>query len=304
MHEFRNTVVFLVGASVLALSVSHGALEGRAAAKDAKEPVRIGLVSTLFRDVPPAVVRIVTQPFAALMHSQTGMTGVLQQSADAQTLGDELASNKVQLGVFHGVEFAWARQKHPHLRPLMIAINEQRYLTALLVVQARSDATRFADLQGKSLAVPSPSKEHGRLFLSKLCKNHGCEPEAFFASIAKAPTPEEALDSVFENQATAALVDGVAFNCYKSNNPGRHARLRVLETSELFPAGVVAYDPRHLDPKLVERFRQGMLNANNVAQGRQLMFLWRLTAFEPVPPDYEKVLQEIAEAYPPPPSAN
>jgi hypothetical protein len=30
------------------------------------------------------------------------------------------------------------------------------------------------------------------------------------------------------------------------------------------------------------------------------MTLWRLTAFEPIPADYEKTLTDIVKAYPPP----
>ena len=34
--------------------------------------------------------------------------------------------------------------------------------------------------------------------------------------------------------------------------------------------------------------------------GRQLMLMWRLTAIEPVPADYEQTLADIAKAFPPP----
>jgi hypothetical protein len=41
-----------------------------------------------------------------------------------------------------------------------------------------------------------------------------------------------------------------------------------------------------------------MLNANRGALGRQFMALWKLTAFEAVPDDYEQTLIQILKVYP------
>src|SRR5581483_3695979 len=87
--------------------------------------VRIGMIDSLFRDIPESTVLAMMQPFQVLMETQTGVSGRLVPSGGAHALGLDLAEDRVQLGVFHGIEFAWARQKFPDLRPLMIAINEQ-----------------------------------------------------------------------------------------------------------------------------------------------------------------------------------
>ena len=114
------------------------------------------------------------------------------------------------------------------------------------------------------------------------------------------PTVEDALDDVVDNVVQAAVVDGVSLNCYKQRKPSRCEQLKVVERSEIFPAAVVAYHPGILDQATLERFRQGMINANKGALGRQFMTLWKLTAFEPVPPDYEQTLADILKAYPQP----
>jgi hypothetical protein len=41
------------------------------------------------------------------------VSGELVPCGDADNLGRQLMDDKVQLGVFHGIEFAWARQKYP-----------------------------------------------------------------------------------------------------------------------------------------------------------------------------------------------
>src|SRR5207244_8774769 len=108
--------------------------------------VRIGLISSLFIDVPEPVMMAMMQPFGALMEAQTGVSGELVACGDADNLGQQLTEDKVQLGVFHGVELGWARQKHPELRPLVIAVNEQRYLRAHFVVRAERKLASLSDL--------------------------------------------------------------------------------------------------------------------------------------------------------------
>ena len=43
-----------------------------------------------------------------------------------------------------------------------------------------------------------------------------------------------------------------------------------------------------------------MGRAHTTLLGRQLLSLWLMTRFEPIPSDYPKALSEIAHAYPPP----
>ena len=68
--------------------------------------VRIGLIASLFSDVPEPIVMAMMQPFGALMEAQTGVSGELAPCGDADNLGQQLMDDKVQLGIFHGIEFA------------------------------------------------------------------------------------------------------------------------------------------------------------------------------------------------------
>src|SRR5688572_24096182 len=71
--------------------------------------VRVGMVNTLFRDLAPPMVQVLIQPFGKLMKSQTGLNGEMVLAGDAHALGQQLSEEKLHLGVFHGVEFAWAQ---------------------------------------------------------------------------------------------------------------------------------------------------------------------------------------------------
>jgi ABC-type phosphate/phosphonate transport system substrate-binding protein len=262
--------------------------------------VRIAMVNSLFRDTPPSVIRVMMQPFAALMESQTGLPGELIPGGDAAQLGQLLSEDKAQVGVFHGFEFAWARQRYPELRPLLIAINQDRLLQALIVTRADASAAGLSDLKGKTLALPRCTREHCYLFLEHRCLEYGQEPSHFFSTITTPPSVEDALDDVVDGVVGSAIVDGVSLKCYERRKPGRFAQLKAIQRSELFPAAVVAYHPGTLDEDTLHRFRDGLIRANKKALGRQFLTLWKLTAFEPVPDDYEQTLADIVKAYPHP----
>lgn len=286
------------GAWTLALVIS-GVSALTPAGAGAADPVRIGMVGSLFRDVPRPLMMAMMQPFGALMKSQTGMTGEMVPSGDAEELGRQLAAGQVHLGVFHGFEFAWARLRQPDLQPLMIAVNQQRHLRAHLVVRADAGAAALAELQGKTVALPRGTREHVRLFLDRECQACGRDPQAHFGTVTTPATVEDALDDVVDDVAQAAVVDGVALDCFKRRKPGRYDRLKTLKLSEVFPAGVIAFRPGGLDEDTLQRFRVGMISANQNPLGKQMLAMWKLTAFEPVPDDYEATLDNIVRTYPP-----
>lgn len=262
--------------------------------------IRVGLVESFFRDVPPGLAAAATGPFQALMESQTGLRGQLVTVKDAGELGHQLSKDKVRLGVFHGLEFAWARLQYPDLRPLVIAVCETHHLRAHLVVRQDTDASDFSDLKGKSLAVPKGSREHCHLFLDHRCKKHSPEPRQWFAKITTPANCGVALDDVISGKVAAAVVDEVALKCFQGRKPKQAAKLKTVQRSEIFPAAVVVYHPSKSDPDLLKRFRDGMIAANQTERGQSLLMWWKLTGFERVPEDYEQTLTEIVKTYPPP----
>jgi ABC-type phosphate/phosphonate transport system substrate-binding protein len=264
------------------------------------EFVRIGMVSSLFRDVKPALIQMSMQPFSSLVRSQTGLDGRPVVIDSALSLGQQLHDDKVQFGVFHGVEFAWAQQKYADLRPLVIAINRHRQLRANFVVRYDSPVKTFADLKGKKVALPRGSREHCHLFLERECRKCADASKEFLGETVAHADIEAALDDVLRRKVDAAVVDGVALESYQLVKPGCYSGLKVAQQSEVFPAAVVAYRQGALDDATLARFRDGLLKAHQNTRTREMMFLWRLTAFEAIPDDYQQNLIEIRKAYPGP----
>jgi ABC-type phosphate/phosphonate transport system substrate-binding protein len=271
---------------------------GRAAARDGR--VAVGIVNTLFRDIPKKTVDATAEPFRKLMEKEAGRKGDFQMIPDAYQLARQLSKGGLDLGVFQGYEFAWVRQQHPELRPLAIAVNQQRNPRAFLVVRNDSGLSGFTSLKGKSLAIPARPKGYALLFLDKLLHQEGQTRQGFFSKVTTPANTEDALDDVVDREVKAALVDGVGLERYKARKPGRAAALKVLVKSEAFPAPVVAYRDGALDKASRQAFLNALLRAPDTADGRQVLTLWKLTGFERVPRDYDEELKDIVKAYPPP----
>jgi ABC-type phosphate/phosphonate transport system substrate-binding protein len=262
--------------------------------------VRIGLVSSLFRDTSEPLMQVIMRPFKSLLERQTGMSGRLLSGGGALQLGQRLKEGDVHLGVFHGVEFAWAKDKFPQLKALLIAVNKQPFLRAHLVVRNDSNINRLEDLKGRIIALPSMSREHCWLFLERRCVPSGQTADNFFSRVNRPRDAAYALDDLIDGSVQAAVVDDAELTAYRKQYPKEFAKLKILRRSEAFPCAVIAYYPGTLSDGLLEQFRAGMLAAKDTRQGRQMMQLCRITSFEDVPEDFNKMLEAIAKAYPPP----
>jgi ABC-type phosphate/phosphonate transport system substrate-binding protein len=293
-----------LAAGVLAVGLAGLMAAPPAAGEQPKgDVIRIGLTDTLFRDNPEARAEKAAKPFKSLLEAQTGLSGEVAPGIKPDDLGRQLKDGKVQLAIFQGFEFAWARQKDPDLKPLMIAVNRQQHLRALVAVRADSAAGGLGDLKGKTIAVPRRIREHCQLFLDRRCEALGKPTKEFFAKVLTPTAGEEAVDAVVNGQVDAALIDGVFLDWYEKHKPARYAKLKLVEKSAVFPATVVVYRAGALGEATLDRLRKGMLSVKDNPRGVELMELCQMTSFEPVPDDYDKLLKEIAKTYPAPEEA-
>jgi len=296
MHATR----FSWAAGLLAAALAGPATGPRAVGDEPKgSPIRIGLSDSLFRDDPADEADKRTRPFQELLKAQTGLNGQVFRGIKPDDLGQQLKDGKLQLAIFQGYEYAWARPKDADLKPLMIAVNRQQHLRALILVRD-DNGKNLGDLKGKTLAVPRRTSGHCQLFLERRSAAAGSTPKEFFGKVTVPANMEAAVDAVVNGHVDAVLIDGVFLDWYQERKPARFARLKTVAKSEVFPATVVAYRAGGLDDATLRRLRAGMVAAKDNPRGVELMTLCQMTSFEPVPEDYDKLLTEIAKAYPAP----
>jgi ABC-type phosphate/phosphonate transport system substrate-binding protein len=271
-----------------------------AAEKDASKHVRVGLVNTLFREDTEKQIQSVSGPFKSLMEEQAGVVAEVFVSGDAEGLASQLKEGKVHLGAFNGFEFAWARQKNADLKPLMVAVNQQPFVRAVLVVRQEDKVPDPTALKGKVLALPQLAREHSRIFVERNCVGDGLAVDKWFSKVAGPRTAQDALDDLAENYAQAAVVDDVDLEAFRKTYPKTAAKLRVLKESEKLPAAVIAYQAGGVNEDALKKLRDGMIGAKKTERGRKLLDLCRISGFEAVPADYDQQLADSLKAYPPP----
>jgi ABC-type phosphate/phosphonate transport system substrate-binding protein len=267
----------------------------------AGETVKVGLTDTLVPGLSGTALQVAAAPFRVLLESGTGFKGRIVGSSDARTLARQLEEDKLQLGIFQGIEFAWARQVNPKLEPLVICVKQERTLKAYLIVRAAATYRKPAELRGTTLALPTGSLEHCTTFLRCQCLPDDSTAKRFYRKVLRTSDVEQALDDVLDGKAQAAVVDGLAWQSYRSSKPGCAKRLRVLLASETFPCAVIACQKGRFDAAEVKRFRERLIDARNNRLGRRLIEFFGISGFEAVPADYERLFRRVVKAYPPPP---
>jgi ABC-type phosphate/phosphonate transport system substrate-binding protein len=272
-----------------------------ARAADPPGELKIGMLSGMFRDQQPAVIQALAKPFRDLMTKHTGYTGDVEVVDDPHTLTDRLKENKVQLGVYHGFEFAWAQQRCDDLTPLIVTCPPGGCVQGLVVVAADSPAKSLADLKDADVLIPRGAKAHTLVFLDKL--RDGLADDSARPTAKADQTPEDVLNLVVSGKAKAALVDGCAWEGYKVLHPGGIKALKVLAKSEEFPPAVVCFRKGTLTDEQVKQLRDGLTASTKTPTGKMLMTLWNLKGFEAPPKGYQTALDDILKAYPVPKKA-
>jgi ABC-type phosphate/phosphonate transport system substrate-binding protein len=259
-------------------------------------PLKIGMPESMFSGLPPSVVQVGAQPFKDMFEKQTGLKGEIAVVKDYADSTAQLCAGKLDVAVFHGFEYAWVKQ-HTELIPLLIAVPGSK-IQACIVVNAECTAAGPAALKGECLAIPTATKAHCHLYLERLKEKlpaGTCGPAKL-----EGKTIEDALDAVASGKCEAALVDVSTLEGYKRNKPGVGTHLKILDQSDLFPAGVIVFRNNVFNAKAEKNLRDGLIKSIETPQGKLLKGLWKLEGFAEVNQAYQTDLDKCLKAYPAP----
>jgi ABC-type phosphate/phosphonate transport system substrate-binding protein len=261
--------------------------------------LRIGTTGVLLESSPEGSEETAQESFRNFIKNEVGFNNEILAVDDYKILTDRLQTGKLNLGVFMGYEFAWALAKEPKLKPLAIAVNNYPYRNVHVMVAQDGKAAKFADLKGQTLAIPRIGHAYMRLFIDKQCLPTGKDAEDFFSKLMTLDNVELVLDEVVDGKVQAAVVDRVGLEAYKRRKPGRFSQLKELLQSDPLPPALVAYYDGGLDKGTLDRFRNGLITAHKKKEGQRLLDLYRLTSFDNVPKDFDRVLADTLKNYPP-----
>jgi ABC-type phosphate/phosphonate transport system substrate-binding protein len=277
-----------------------GMMIGQSAAQaPPKQHLHIGLSGEKFQDATEERMRQALDAMHDMVSQEIGFSNDVAIEKDSAKLAEQLDAGKFDFAVYMGYELARLKHQRPELRPLAIATCGDYHLRAHVLVRGDNPARSFADLAGKSFALPQESWSHCRAFLEYSCAASGKTFDSFFSRMTRPPNVEDAADDVVDGVIDATVLDGYGLECYKRRKPGRFVKLKELTKSEVYPAPAIVYLDKALDPVTVKRFHDGLLKISKTAEGRRLLDLWRLTNFLDVPDDYNQMLENIVKVYSP-----
>jgi phosphonate transport system substrate-binding protein len=266
--------------------------------KEATPIVQMGMIQSLFRGSETGALLAQTSPLGDMLLSQSDMKGQVSVVTDPDELVQQVQKGDLHIAVIHGIEYAWVRDKYPDVKPLVLAVNRDVQLKALILVREDSKIQSLADLHGKPFSFHRRAFNHVYLYLHHAIQEAGFEPTAYFAP---SPTPannDQAIESVIDGTTDGTIIDAVSWSVYCQRKPGRAKRLRAIQESGWFPTATVIYNAKNCDPKLMDKVREALLNSNKNMLGRQMLTLWRLTQFSEIPKEYEPLLASSVKAYP------
>ena len=269
------------------------------------QEVRIGFPEPLFKDVPKPVINAAVGPFRKMIQKQIGMSGSMKICQDYAELAEDLKNGKIEIGVFHGFEFAWVKND-PAFIPVVITSPCCGKVKACLVVHANSKVKSPQQLKGACVGIPKGTKAHCTMFLKHLQENTDisegdCCPMPCKA--AEGLTPHEVLGDVVAGKCEAALVDIAHLETYQRNWPGLGKQLKVLAESELLPPAVIVCRKGALTEAQVDKVREGLVNCHKTPSGRAFTMFWQLEGFKDVTPGYHQLLDKSLKEYPAPGAA-
>ncbi len=293
----------LAGFAFLCAALGFALSSPTASAQPAKNTqLNIGMVKTFFNDLPAALVDLGGKIFTDSMKTVTGLQGTLTTNEQAFDVAQKLDNGQLQLGVFHGHEFAWVQKKYPQLTPMVMAVNKHLDVRAYIIVHKNNPAKTLADLRGKKIDVPMGTKQHCIVYLERNCTDNAQpNPKAFFGSVVRASRNIVALDDVAAGSTDAVLMDTIGLEFYKSiKGPVFEKNLRVLQHSDCFPSPVIAYKEGGIDNVMLTKIRDGLLKAHDNPAAEDILQMWQIKAFEPIPQTYSKSLADLLKTYPVP----
>jgi len=276
-----------VAVAILGLSSPQGAV--------GQEPtsVEIGMPESLFQGIPRVFREAGAKPFLKLMKDSTGIEGHINFEADAMTLAAKINDGKIQLGVFQGHEFAWAKAKYKDLTPIAVA-DPMRPVQAFCVVHWNCNAKNIDALKGGMIALPPIHRDYCAMFLAREMKN-----EKFKGQLIAA-TASDAIFDVIEEKCACTVVDCATLKFFQNNNPGSFKMIKVLCESNIFPNACIAVKKGQMPEATVAKFKKALLSSKDLPGGRPMLAAWKLNGFVNVPDSYEAELNEVLKVYPKP----
>ncbi|HEY9723816.1 MAG TPA: phosphate/phosphite/phosphonate ABC transporter substrate-binding protein [Oscillatoriaceae cyanobacterium] len=188
---------------------------------------------------------------------------------------------------------------HIHVILKSLYHNHASYYSAILTRQDTGIHT-LKQLKGHSFAFVDPSSTSGSIYPKVMLLNAGLNPDKDFTHVIYAGGHDAAVLALVNHKVDAAAT--FANDTHGGDVPWKAilgpkaSEIRVIAYSKPIPAGAIVVSDR-LDPKLVTRMRDALLNLSKTPEGRhKLAEMYEVDGFVPAnPADYDPVREAFTK---------
>ncbi len=222
----------------------------------------------------PAASQRLYEPLATYLATEIEVAAAVRVSDSYRDLTRLVAAGEVQIAVLSPLGYVSAKRKMPGLKLLAIPIVEgQASYDAYIVSPAKSGIKTIEDLRGKTFGFIDRGSTSGYLYPLAYLRGLGHEPDEFFGAIRFAGDHAKLVEMLRSGE----LDGGATFT--------RDPSLRILAKTGRIPAEAFCASPS-LDPKLVARLRELLLNCDRSGIGKLFLAQSYMQAFASAEDDY------------------
>lgn len=265
---------------------------------DDNPTVNIGIIDSVFvgADVDKEEKNMMAemQPFTDLIEKRTKLNGQFRVIRGVPAMIKGFQDKKIQIAVMHSWEYGWLHEKVENCRPLMVAVQDTLTLKAEVLVRQDNAAKSLTDLKGQKMSVPQRPQAHALFYVERTV---GQSMDKFFQK-QEVRNTDDAIEAVIDGAAQVTVVGNAALDVYRERKPGRFKRLRVLEESPAIAPTVIVYNIFEANDEVIKNFRESLFSADQTAEGKQTLNLWRISGFQDVPRDFDSQVADLIKRYP------
>ncbi len=202
------------------------------------------------------------------LSSKLGGSVELLQRKTYTNVDDLLREGKADIAFVCSSSYVMGRESFGERFLAAPIIRGTPYYNSVIIVNAASSLTSFADLQGKSVALTDPQSTSGTLYLySKVVELGGL---SYFKGHTYTYSHDYSINAVRDGLVDAAAVDSNVLAATMSRDPKLSALLRVIDTSPSYANNPVVASPS-LDVELFSQVQSLLLGMDSDPEGRQAL---------------------------------
>ena len=270
------------------------AAPGRAA--HAADPPEFKIVFIAYEN-PDQLVEDV-RPVVAYLERRLGLRVKHFVASDYAAIVEAMRGGSADAGFMGPLQYVMARRQAGAVPLLGELYRGKATYVSRIFVRKDSGLKRLEDLRGRSVAFVDPLSSSGFMYPLDIFRRAGLipgPPEAFFKKVYFAGGDEQAIRAVFNGFVDAAGIGQYALGLLR---PEERDEVTHIAESRLIPSHCVVVR-KGLDPGLVERFKQALLdlNAPDHPDRDLLQRLYGVEGYVPVTPETYEEVEALAREY-------